>query len=291
MFMYVDDGKLFVSSKSLETNIVLLHAAYTRADRWLISAGLAPDFSKRELMHYTRRRNDGSPSMTFNDSDGKQRVVTPEATVRWLGVHFDRKLHFVQHVKLAAARGENAVNGLTMLANTVKGLSQVLLRRLYISCVVPKILYACPLWTNGTAKQLKPLVKVQRRALHLICAAFKTTPTAALEIEASVPPLDLQIKQHAKRCAIRFNKLSPNNPIIQRLPDSWRSGSKPTAPPPLPPRYPNNSATNKKRTTPLLDIAMHTSHNHERIDPFLSPPWRITEASYGDCVLIQPNDP
>lgn len=136
--------------------------------------------------------------MTFNDSDGKSRVVTPESTVRWLGVHFDRKLQFVQHVKLAAARGENAVSGMTMLANTVKGLSQSLLRRLYIACVIPKILFACPLWANGIAKQLKPLAKVQRRALHLICAAFKTTPTEALEIEASIPPLNLQIKQHAK---------------------------------------------------------------------------------------------
>ena len=291
MFMYVDDGMLFVSSQSLETNILFLHTAYTRADEWLRSAGLSSDYSKRELQHYSRRRSDGSPSMTFADSDGQERVVVPEATVRWLGVHFDRKLRFAHHVKLAASRGEHAVNGLTMLANTVKGLSQIHLRRLYLACVIPKILFACPMWANGTAKQLKPLAKVQRRALHLICAAFRTTPTEALELEASIPPIDLQIIQQTKRCGIRFNKLGKNNPIIQRLPDTWRNGTVPSAPPPLPPRYNNHSARNKKRTTTLLNIAKHTSPTHKRIDPFLVPPWRKTAAEFGEQVLIQPHSP
>jgi len=46
MFMYVDDGKLFVSSLSLETNILLLQAGYIRADKWLRSAGLSSDYLK-----------------------------------------------------------------------------------------------------------------------------------------------------------------------------------------------------------------------------------------------------
>jgi len=156
-------------------------------------------------MHYSRRRDCESPSMTFHDSDGRTRVVKPESTVRWLGVHFDQELRFEQHVKIAAAHGESAVNGMTMLANTVHGLSQQHLRLLYLACVVPKILYGCPLWSNNTVKQIKPLEKVQRRVLYLLCAAFKTTPSEALEIEASVPPIRIQSQQHIKQCAIRFN--------------------------------------------------------------------------------------
>ncbi|PPR03941.1 hypothetical protein CVT26_001146 [Gymnopilus dilepis] len=284
LLMYVDDGKLFVSSNSLETNTILLKNAYLEAEAWLRRAGLSPDFSKRELMHYSRRRKHNSnPSIMFNDSDGATRIVTPEATVRWLGVHFDRKLRFERHVKILAASGENTVSALTMLANTVRGLSQVHLRRLYTACVIPKILYACPAWWNGTRYQSKPLEKVQNRALRLICAAFRTTPITALEIEASIPPIRHQIHLHIKRCAIRFNKLDPNNALIRRLPNSWHDGQEPTPAPPLPP-HPNKLT--HPRSTTLQIIASHTSPAHERIQPFLIPPWRRTPSHYPGRLFI-----
>jgi hypothetical protein len=177
IIMYVDDGKIYVSSTSLQTNVILLKLAYSEVEAWLKSAGLAPDLAKREIMHYSRRKKyDCSPPISLLDYDGVTRTLVPDRFVKWLGLHFDRKLRFHHHAKIAAAKGEAAVNALSMLANTVHGLSQTLLRRLYLACVIPKILYACPSWWNNTKVQEKPLVKVQRKALYLICAAFKTTP-------------------------------------------------------------------------------------------------------------------
>jgi len=115
----MDDGKLYVSSKSLETNTAHLKEAYNRAEKWLKDTGLSPDYTKRELMHYTRRKKDGSPAISFDDRDGTHRVVKPESMVRWLRVYFNRKLRFQKHATILAARGENTVSSLTMLANTV----------------------------------------------------------------------------------------------------------------------------------------------------------------------------
>ena len=53
ILMYIDDGKLTVSSTSITTNNILLAKAYKAVDQWLWKAGLAPDQNKRELMHYT----------------------------------------------------------------------------------------------------------------------------------------------------------------------------------------------------------------------------------------------
>ena len=102
---------------------MLLKLAYKEVESWLLNAGLAPDLSKRELMHYShRRKHDCNPPITLNDYDGTTRTLVPKKFVRWLGVHFDRKLLFNHHVKILAARGENTVNLLTMLANTIRGL-------------------------------------------------------------------------------------------------------------------------------------------------------------------------
>ena len=285
IIMYVDDGKIYVSSNSLQTNVILLANAYKEVESWLRSAGLAPDLSKREIMHYSRRRRyDCSPPITLHDFDGEIRTLVPDRTVKWLGIHFDRKLLFNHHVKLAAARGEITVNALTMLANTVRGLSHTLLRRLYTACIIPKILYACPAWWNDTKCQAKALEKVQRKALCLVCAAFKTTPTKALELEASIPPLQLQAQLHKRRYAIRINKLPNSSAIIQRLPNSWRNNQAPSFPPPVP------THTRRKPKTTLSKLSTHTSHEHERIDPFASPPWLRPLSLFPNRLLTKPCD-
>ena len=283
IIMYVDDGKIYVSSTSLQTNVILLQNAYKEVESWLRSAGLAPDLAKREIMHYSRRRRyDCSPPITLQDFDGVDRTLVPDRFVKWLGIHFDRKLLFNHHVKIAAARGEIAVNSLHMLANTVRGLSQSLLRRLYNACVIPKILYASPAWWNDTKCQATALEKVQRKALRLICAAFRTTPTRALEIEASIPPLQLQAYLSKKRYAIRLNKLPTSSAVIQRLPNTWRDNQNPTFPPPVP-----TSPPSRIPKTTLRKLAALTSHDHERINPFSSPPWTRSLSLFPNRLLTK----
>jgi hypothetical protein len=66
IIMYVDDGKIYVSSTSLQTNVLLLKTAYSEVEAWLRSAGLAPDLAKREIMHYSRRpKYDCSPPISL----------------------------------------------------------------------------------------------------------------------------------------------------------------------------------------------------------------------------------
>jgi len=91
-------------------------------------------------------------------------------------------------VKTLAARAENTVIGLTMLVNTVHGLSQARMRQLYKACVIP-IMTASATWWTGKKLHLKSLECTQHQALRLICAAFRTSPIKALEIEASIHPI------------------------------------------------------------------------------------------------------
>jgi len=53
ILIYVDDGKLTVSSHSLDTNNYVLTKAYQLVDQWLHLAKLSLDKDKRKLMHYT----------------------------------------------------------------------------------------------------------------------------------------------------------------------------------------------------------------------------------------------
>ncbi|KAI5899136.1 uncharacterized protein SCHCODRAFT_02485960, partial [Schizophyllum commune H4-8] len=123
-------------------NTHVLERAYDITRDWLRRAGLDVDRVKRELMHYTRRKCDEqSPSARLSNGDGSFTTVPTSSTVRWLGIFFDRKLLFNRHVQTLAARAENTVQGLTMLANTVRGLHQMHMRHLYKACVIPVMFY------------------------------------------------------------------------------------------------------------------------------------------------------
>ena len=276
LFMYVDDGKLFVSSKSLETNVKILQTAYKRTDSWLRSVGLAPDMDKRELMHYTRRPKDNSPAIRLTEHDGSTSTITPTAFVKWLGIYFDRKLLFNHHVKTMATKAMVTVRKLTMLANTVRGLSQIHMRTLYKACVIPIMTYASAIWWTGKKCHAKELEKTQNRALRMICATFRTTPIYAMEVKAGIPPVKLTLDMLTKRAATRLNKLSLNNPVLERLQDDWRGGQGPSTPIP----YKHTGTRGDKKAPRLQQIAKLTSHNDERILPFLDPPWKRTPKHY-----------
>ena len=142
ILMYVDDGKLTVSSQSLDTNNYILAKAYQLVDQWLHSAGLSSDKNKRELMHYTWRKRDKiSPYINLINHDGTISTILVGSTICWLEVHFDHKLLYNHHVTKMAAKAENTVAYISMLANTVRGLSHYYLCLLYHTCILPIITY------------------------------------------------------------------------------------------------------------------------------------------------------
>ncbi|XP_035213931.1 uncharacterized protein LOC118187764 [Stegodyphus dumicola] len=54
------------------------------------------------------------------------------------------------------------------------------------------ILYGCPIWHTGTARQKQKLLQLQRGAFLSITKAYATTPTSALQVLSGILPLDLR---------------------------------------------------------------------------------------------------
>ncbi|KAJ3559098.1 hypothetical protein NP233_g11351 [Leucocoprinus birnbaumii] len=181
-----------------------------------------------------------------------------------------------QHVKRMSARAEAAIGCISMLANTVCGLSHKHLRVLYKTCVLPIMTYASAVWWTGKTYHVKHLRLVQNRALRLICTAFKTTPINALEVEGSIPPIQLHLDYLNRKAGICLNKLSVSSPVIQRLPPTWSDTHKPET----------DLHSGLACPTQLNKIASMTAPNHERIFPFLLPLWQKTSADYVDRFII-----
>ncbi|KAF8573704.1 hypothetical protein K439DRAFT_1374547, partial [Ramaria rubella] len=144
----MDDGKIYTSSHTLSANTIELTASWHITQNWLFSAGLSPDVTRWELTHYSYQRDafTNEPSIWLPATDNVLLEVKAECTVKWLGIYFDRKLIFNEHVKCMIGKAEKTIKGLSMLANTVCGLSQSHLCTLYVTCVIPQVTYGSPIW-------------------------------------------------------------------------------------------------------------------------------------------------
>jgi hypothetical protein len=126
MVMYIDDRNIWVSSSSLKTNTQILQAAYKAVSKKLADSGLAIDTNKCELIHFTRRKHDTNvtPSISIpNTQETNTTIIPPSPHIKWLGITFNSKLNFYEHVCRTALKAEATLGGLYMLGNTLKGLS------------------------------------------------------------------------------------------------------------------------------------------------------------------------
>jgi len=178
------------------------------------------DKEKMELIHfYKGRYTEDETRYTVQISDTI--IIKPKTEVRWLGIWFDRTLSFKPHIDKVLAKANRVYNQIARLANCGKGLSFQAMRQLYQACVTSIADYGVPVWWKGQRHYLERFQKLQNSMLRKILGAFKTTPTAAMEIEASILPVKIRFNKICQKYAFRAIQLDQGHPIKERTPDSF----------------------------------------------------------------------
>ena len=312
LIIYVDDGKISVASKRIKTNSKRLTTAYQIIQTWMAEHGLNINPDKRELIHHTWRNRDYRTTnserpavdtpviIPARDAHPEERI-TAARTMKWLGVTFDNKLTFMHHLKVVTTEATKAVNSLSMVGNSVRGLHQLYRRQIIQGAILPMVMYASPAWWNGTKQQANIIEKLQNRALRWITRAFHTTPIGAMQIEASLPPISLVLDYTLDRKANAATHLNPRHPISQRLPLPHRSNDiRPTdgvlfQDPHRPigaNTRPENRATREQRNakcTSIYKIGQQMVTNTERINRHAEPPWHRVDSRV--TVRVPPPSP
>jgi ribonuclease HI len=211
------------------------------------------------------------PNLVLTNGDGSASSLAPSATYRWLGIFWDSRFFFDEHIRQMATRADSAVTALTMLGKTTSGLPPVQLRNVHIACTLSILTFGSNVWYTGKGQKgrVAKLEVVLRKALRHILGAFKTTPTYILYIEASIPPLHLTFEARLERAAIRFASFPPEHPVRVRAGGRWSQGAVSSYPPPLTPSASNNT----KHQTRLQRVARRYPHDGERINIRATAPW------------------
>lgn len=141
---YMDDGCITVSSDSLTTNNFLLKHYFFFLRDSFIHAGFILEFDKNKLCHFpsSRKYMGLFPPLTlFNMC-----TITPSETWRYLGFWLDHHLTFCHHVQFYSNLAFSTVRAYPVLSNSLRGLSPLHKRTLYISCVRPLLTYGFRVW-------------------------------------------------------------------------------------------------------------------------------------------------
>ena len=185
-----------MASDSPTTNARRLKIAFTKVITWAGWNGLKIDMSKVDYICFThlyKRRIPPIPSITLPMSTNQEemRMYEPQPHIRWLGLIFDSKLSFRQHVQHLASQGAAAAGCMQMLTNMKGGLSHQNMK-CYTTHAYYRLYLVHHLY-GGTARRArsKKIKSIQNRSLRMILPVFTTTPIHAMQIESGIPPLQI----------------------------------------------------------------------------------------------------
>ena len=91
---------IIVQSKTWEENLVKLKSAYVTVFQLMAAFGLVLEHKKSEAFHFSRKHEDLNPpvDLGYAPYTGNTPLI-PSKVWRYLGIFFDQKLLFKEHLK------------------------------------------------------------------------------------------------------------------------------------------------------------------------------------------------
>lgn len=172
------------------------------------------------LLNCSRRSKDLGPPLTL-----QHHTIDPAISHMFLGVKVDRTLRWHEQTNRAIEKGTKWISLFRRMANTKRGVSSNISRRLYLAVAVPSMLYAADVFLNptpapsrrqsttGSVQAVRRLTQVQRQAAILITGAMRTTATDVMESHANLLPMTALVRQLCQRAAIRLCTLPSSHPL------------------------------------------------------------------------------
>jgi len=235
---FVDDVALVAIGADFEDTTNRLGRMMSKEDgglQWSREHNSRFEVNKSAVLHATRRTQpdpandrkriplDRPPLMI----QGQQ--VKEVANFKYLGVQIDSQLRWKEQAQRATANATKWLLQFRRLTRPSTGVSSKLMRQLYISVALPKIMYGADVWysppskpvgytkNTGSVGVLKSLQKLQRIATLAITGGLRSTPTDLLDAHAGILPIELAMKKMCHRAAVRLLSLPKNHPLYRML--------------------------------------------------------------------------
>lgn len=197
--LFADDCAIFKSGKNINLISKSIQKAMDEIHKWCEKWGFKISLQKTYAVVFTHCIG----TKIDIKIDGKNLEV--KKTAKFLGVIFDSKLTWHDHINYTLAKCNKRLNFMRSISGTTWGPSKKTMLVIYKALILSVIDYGCIAYDSASCSQLSILETVQNKALRIACGCFKTTPIDSLQVECGILPLHLRRLQAQLKCAVKIN--------------------------------------------------------------------------------------
>lgn len=201
--MYADDTAFIAQHENVNEAADQLQISLNTFCQWCKKWRITLNEAKCQAKIFTLRRPTNPPQITINNHqipwNGKHE------TIKYLGVHFDRRLTWKYHINHKLSQTHIRLRLLYPMINKRSPLKIECGLLLYKSILRPILTYACPVWGTASRTSLKKVQALQNKVLRIIANAPWFVRNTQIHQELGIPPIQEFIKKSAETF---FNKLA-----------------------------------------------------------------------------------
>lgn len=183
---YADDQLVLISGRSAKEIQTIWDLVWEECKNWESKSGSKYNLKKTETLLIEKDGKKIRPPTIKTDGH----TITIGHSIKYLGVTVDRQLNFNEHVRNVRRKSERVANKLISLTRRQYGRNSSFIKIITNRVMAPAILYASEVWgaKAGQVFNMRQLDAAQRPFLRAMVKAYKTTPTAALQVLSGTAP-------------------------------------------------------------------------------------------------------
>lgn len=163
ILQYADDTALISHNTTLQSTIGQLQALTDNTMTWFHKWRIKPNPSKSQLIIFNHNIKDNSPTINIIN-----RQISPQNTIKYLGITIDNKLNFNKHTKIIQSKATARANHFRSLTYKDLGINIKTATNIYKMICRPMLDYGSILFLNGGHSCKYNIEVAERKCLRSI---------------------------------------------------------------------------------------------------------------------------
>ncbi|XP_025190911.1 uncharacterized protein LOC112591338 [Melanaphis sacchari] len=213
--LYADDCSLYLSGSNIKTTSSLMQKSIDSISRWSSETGFIFSPSKCQSILFNRQKK-----IQILEIKMQGNTLPNTKSLRLLGLIFDHKLNWKEHIKKLKATSSKKLNIIKSVSHFKWGADRKTLLILYNSLIQSILDYGSIIYSLTNQNTLKTLNTVQNAGIRMAIGAFKSSPIDSMMCEAHC--LSLNIRQKYLITKFAAKKMStPQTGLIRTISEPY----------------------------------------------------------------------
>ena len=157
---YADDTAILITDRNIDTLNMKANNVLENIVTWVEANRLSLNLQKTQYLMITNVKTPIKLNIMAKDT-----TINRTTSAKLLGVIFDEKLSFKNHINSIISKLSYATYAFLKIRNIIP---KYVLKNLYYSLVYPHLLYNLPVWGCASIYLLQPLIKLHKKIIRII---------------------------------------------------------------------------------------------------------------------------